>query len=193
MDDETKLVARAAQGGDRDAFNVLYERIAPALYAWARFKVPPTLRAVVSAEDLLQEVWFRSFRKLADYDAARSFRAWLFGFANRVLFEMLKSRALGEVSSGYADGGFDLGAVPADVTAISRRAARSEGARALLSCFEGLEAEEEQMLALRGLEGLPYEEVGRQLDVSAAVARKRWERLRKKLHEQGAPEDLLER
>ena len=44
-----------------------------------------------------------------------------------------------------------------------------------------LEPQDRELLLLRGLEGLPYEQAARQLGIAAPAARKRWERLRGRL------------
>src|SRR6185436_18112188 len=36
--------------------------LCPALYAWARLRLPASLRNLISAEDVVQEVWLRVVR-----------------------------------------------------------------------------------------------------------------------------------
>jgi len=81
--------------------------------------------------------------------------------------------------------------VPDDATLVSVRAERNEGTTAFLAIFPEADEEERKLIALRGIEGLPFEEVAQELGVTAAVVRKRWERLRKKLNDQEPPEGLL--
>ena len=187
----TRQLAIAAQTGDREPFNALYERVAPAVLSWAAVRIPQTLRARLGPEDLVQEVWFRAYKKLADYDGTRPFRAWIFGFANRVLLEVLRQRRPTVDVGHAADGGFDLQAVPEDATAITMRAARNERTGALIAYLHELDRDDRTLAALRGLEGLPFEDVARQLDITPAVARKRWERLRQRLQGVGIPDGLL--
>jgi RNA polymerase sigma-70 factor (ECF subfamily) len=191
--DETAVLARAFRAGDPGPFNALYERLGPALYAWADLRIPRNLRALVGPEDLVPEVWFRSIRRLETFDGDRgSFRAWIFGFANRVLYELLRVRGLNHAHP--CDGSkFHLESVPADGTAISKRVARGEGTQALLAAFGSLTQEECSLLALRGLEGLPYEEVGQVMGLAPEVVRKRWQRLRQRLQEREPPDALLEK
>lgn len=182
---ETELLALAVQTGDRDTFHRLYSRVAPAVLAWAELRIPAHLRSLVSPDDLVQEVWFRAHAKISDYDSKRSFRAWIFGFANRVLFEAFRQK-----STGGADD-LHFSAVPAEVTTVVRKAARNEGTTALLSVFGELDPDDKKLLALRGIEGLAFEKVAEEFGVTSAVVRKRWERLRKRLADEKPPEGLL--
>jgi len=186
---KTDKLAVSAQAGEPAPFDELYDRVAPAVNAWAALRIPENLTSLISPEDLVQEVWFRAHQKIDDFDPNRSFRGWIFGFANHVLHEFLRQRA--SSASGHDSGGFDFAEVPDDATLVSVRAERNEGTTAFLMIFPEADEEERTLIALRGIEGLPFEEVARELAVSAAVVRKRWERLRKKLSDQEPPEGLL--
>ena len=49
---ETQSLARAAKSGDVERFAELYERIAPALLAWASLRIRPDMRAFVDPQDV---------------------------------------------------------------------------------------------------------------------------------------------
>lgn len=181
----TGELARRAHAGEPGPFEELYARLAPALYAWASLRLPRTLRAFVSPEDIVQEVWCRTTERFATFDPARGeFRSWLFGFAYRVLREAMRS-ALRLQRASAPDGSrvFRLEELPDQITSLTRRVARAEDVRALLLRIDelALPPEERELLLLRGLEGLPHEEIAAQLGIQPAAARKRWERLRERL------------
>jgi len=70
-------LARRAAGGDRAAFGKLVRAYGPKLSALvAAYGVPSS-----EAEDVTQEGFIAAWRALADYDASRPFRAWLYQIA----------------------------------------------------------------------------------------------------------------
>ena len=188
----TDHLAKGAQGGDQARFCALYERVAPAIYGWARIRLPAGLRAVVGPEDIVQEVWLRAIGSLQEFDSERGpFRRWVFGIARNVwLRAMRSSRA--NAARGYRDGGYDLGAVPDSATAVSRRASRKEGVHELIAACGSLSPEDRELLLLRGLEGRTHDEVALELGVGVDAVRKRWQRLRKQLEGVTGLDELVE-
>jgi RNA polymerase sigma-70 factor (ECF subfamily) len=71
---ENELAARA-KSGDAGAFSELYERLSRKL---VRFLSHFTCN-VADAEDTAQDAWAVAWEKRAEYDAAFSFKTWLFG------------------------------------------------------------------------------------------------------------------
>lgn len=191
-DDGTEYWVDAARRGDDGSFAELYRRVAPAISAWAELRIPPTLRSGLGPEDIVQEVWVRALSRFDSYDASRGvFRQWVFGFAHNVLLNALKAQRHRRSAGSERTEGFDLQAFAAEVTTISRRIARDENLQAFVSCVREMPAEDRDLLALRGLEGLSHQEVAEELGISAAAARKRWERVRRSLDEIAAPAGIL--
>jgi len=83
--DETWQVLRA-QTGDREALNDLLAGIQHGLYRFILSVVSD--RAL--AEDVLQEVFLRIYRKLTWLDDPAAFRAWAYRIASREAFRLLK-------------------------------------------------------------------------------------------------------
>lgn len=180
---------RVVASGDLAHFNVLYERLAPSLYTWAELRIGPKLRTWLDPGDLVQEVWFRAVRSIADLDSETiSFRYWVFRIAKNALLEALrKSESPGP---GAWQGASDaLDQVPESVTGVSRRLARSEELERFRSWVEALEEPERELVIHIGLEGMGHAQVGVRLGLEHKTVTKRWERLRRRLGEQG---DLLE-
>ena len=88
-----RLVNRVQQG-EAGRFAELYDRVAPALYAWACHKIPASRRGRIEVDDVLQEVWCRAHRRFATFteDGGRSFRGWLFGIGKHVLLDAIRRR-----------------------------------------------------------------------------------------------------
>ncbi len=191
--DTTEELVRAAGRGEPSGFTGLYERTAPALYAWASARLTGPLRGKIEPEDVVQEVYTRAIDKFATYDTSREFRPWLFGIANRVLLELLRQsakRAQRELR-GAAGENDPMGELVDHATAISQRVARDEALRAFVLRMQSLGETERMVLVYRGLEGLLHARVATLAGISVANAEKTWQRLRKRFGDGSLPPDLL--
>ena len=79
-DSDSDALARAARGGDLDAFESLVRRYQRRVYALAY----QHLRDPDEAQDLAQEVFVRLYRNLHRYDPARPFQPWFWRLAGNV-------------------------------------------------------------------------------------------------------------
>lgn len=190
---DTDDLVRGARRSDATAFPMLYERLAPAIYAWACLRLRERLRHLVDPEDVMQEVWYRAYSRFHTYDPARPFRGWIFRIAELVVVEAfrgLRGRPLpGKTRPGAVPPPEELAA---DATSVSRRVASDERLGEVIARLGKLDGDERRLLLYRGLEGLPHEEVGRRLDVGTDTARKRWARLRERLVAEDVPALLLD-
>src|SRR5215212_5383013 len=84
--DERELVAAFLEGRE-PAFRALYDRHAPALYAFLQ-RLLGRLRS--EADDALQDVWLRAARDLRRFHGHSTFRTWLFGIAVNRCRELLR-------------------------------------------------------------------------------------------------------
>ncbi len=182
-------------GRTPDAFSVEFESLAPSLFAWAVLRLPAGARAQFEPEDLLQEVACRAYEQFERFDSAiASFRSWVFGIARNVLREALRflarqpaSRTGDRLETGW------IHQLADPATSISRRIARDETLRSVVTKLSALPEEDRRLLVYRGLEGLEHVEVGRLLGVSADAAEKRWQRLCARLEPLGLPHGLFAR
>ena len=179
---------------DAGAFNEHYAGMASALRAWAVLQCQAVLGRYVEADDLVQEVCFQAYRSYAKFDEARgSFRRWVFGVASHVAADMLRQAARARARGFGPDLlGSQAGGVPEDATTLSRRVARDEGLLRFLRRVQDLDDDDRKLLLWRGLEGLQLAEVARLIDCSEETAKKRWQRLRARLQQLPAANDLLE-
>jgi RNA polymerase sigma-70 factor (ECF subfamily) len=82
------LVARA-QKGDADAFGCLYRRYVEAIYRYLSVR----LRDVQEAEDLTEDVFFRSFQSLSGYrERGWPFSAFLYRVAKNMLIDYYRQK-----------------------------------------------------------------------------------------------------
>ncbi len=191
--DETQDLARAARGGDARRFAELYERVAPALYTWASLRVRPAMRGAIDPEDVVQEVWCRAWKGFDGFDAGTTpFRSWVFRIAKNVMLEgFRKLQRSGAQAAGPSTRLFQMHNLPDSATAISRKVARHEGIQVLLAWAQSLPDEEKQLFVHCGLEGLSYAEVGERMQLQRDTVAKRWQTLRARVVQFGAPKDLV--
>lgn len=188
----TRALAKRARDGDAESFRVLYERLAPALHVWGELRIRDDLRAQIDPQDLVQEVWCRAWRSLPDFQPdAAPFRYWVFRIAKNVLLEAMRRKRSSAAGSGSTTRLLALHEVPADATAVSQRIARDEGCRRLHEWVASLDSDDRELVVRCGLEGESHADVSRKLDLARETLSKRWQRLRKRLQEQGFPRELL--
>src|SRR6266403_1210674 len=83
------LVAIArARTGDADAWGVLYQEYAAAIFRFCRRALPTR----EDAEDATMDVFMKLKDKLVQYDQSRSFTAWLYKVAANHCWDVLRRR-----------------------------------------------------------------------------------------------------
>jgi RNA polymerase sigma-70 factor (ECF subfamily) len=185
------LVARLRSGGDGE-FRELYERIAPSLWAWTRVRVGSGRRSALEPEDLLQEVWLRAIEALPRFDPeGPSFRAWIFGIAKNVAFEIRRRRTANSMAFASESNSAVLQSWPDVVTSIRSRLSKDESVQLLLDHLATLEPVDRKLLIHCGFEDVPCNQAAVRLGLSPEAATKRWQRLRGRLRE-GPLAELLE-
>lgn len=170
-------------------FADLYRPIAPALYAWAVLRCRG-LEVVLDPDDLVQDSCLDAFRAFDRFDATKgSFRNWLFGVATRVASAALRRGARRHEAVQMTHLETDPIAV---ATTISRRVRRDESIERFLVSARELDDDDRDLLLHRGLEGAPHEAVAALLGISTEAVTKRWHRLRTRIREWPAAQELIE-
>lgn len=192
-DPDTERLARAGRGGDPAGFAAAWRRVAPAVFAWSSMHLRGPLRQRVDPEDLLQEIACRAWSAFDTWDGELGvFRGWVFGIANNILREVLRSLAAEREAQG--DRRLDTerwAELPGSATSVSRAVVRDEGLRDLVRRTSELPDDERRLLILRGLEGLSHQEVSEILSISSDAVAKRWQRLCERLRDHPRWNDLL--
>src|SRR5207244_12830308 len=85
----TEAIARA-RAGDAEAWGELYRDYAPAIFRFCRRALPTR----EDAEDATMEIFMKLKGKLVQYDATRSFTAWLYKVAANHCWDMLRRRKI---------------------------------------------------------------------------------------------------
>ena len=153
---ERVLVLRC-QAGDEAAFTELVERYQPRL----RYYLRKMLRDLQDAEDALQDVWFAAFRGLLRLADAGALRAWLYRIARDQALRQLRKRRppyqlLEEVDP------IDERTEEAHFTA--------EDVERIHAALDELADEHREVLVLRYVEAMTYEEIARVIGFDAIPA-----------------------
>lgn len=151
-----------AQRGDRDAFDDLVRAHHALVFAYAR----RVLGDEDAAVDVTQDTFVRAWRYRASCDPPRV-RAWLLGIAANRARDALRAR--GARPAALDDPGALPAAGEAGLALLARGALRDEVARAV----EALPVDQREVVALRYLADLSYEEVAEALGLSVGAARMR--------------------
>src|SRR5216683_5773274 len=83
----TEAITRA-RTGDAEAWGQLYRDYAPAIFRFCRRAMPTR----EDAEDATMEVFMKVRDKLGQFDASRSFSAWLYRVAANHCWDLLRRR-----------------------------------------------------------------------------------------------------
>ena len=90
MDREIQALVGQAQGGDREAFGELYERLSPKVYSYLYYHLNGRAQL---AEDLAEEVFVKVLEKLGRYqDRGLPFSAWVFRIAHNHLIDHVRAQ-----------------------------------------------------------------------------------------------------
>ena len=191
---ETQNWLRRAQEGGVTEFGVLYDHVAPSIYAWATLRLARDRRSEIDAQDVVQEVWLRAWDSIERIDAETTpFRKWIFRVAKLVLLELLRDgRRRRQVNLGSETKRAVFEQVMDPATAISARIERDDTLARFLESVAGLPEIDRKLVSYCGLEGLGYEVAAQRLDSTAGAVARRWQRLRKRLAEGGIPRDLFD-
>ena len=144
--------------GDATSFRLLYEHFHRDLYRFALHVV----KSGALAEDVVHDVFVRIWEKRDQLDPARSFKSYLFTICRNRILNLLERAAyetqiLDEISRGYA-------AILADDSEGNNFVVERE--QLLRDAIDKLPPQRRQIFELAKLNGLSYEEIARQLQIS---------------------------
>jgi RNA polymerase sigma-70 factor (ECF subfamily) len=160
--DRESLWVLRAQSGDREAFDSLLKNIQGPLYRY----ILSLVREPSTAEDILQEVFLRIYRKLRWLREPWAFRSWAYRIATREAFRHLKrERALAEHMA-------DEDALKT-VAAESPARAEPELAERLPQMIEKLSPASRAVIVLYYMHEMSLEETAAVLDIPLGTVKSR--------------------
>jgi len=174
--DDTEFIEQARQG-DRAAFGELVKRYQRRAYAVAYSLVGNRDDAM----EIAQDSFVKAYRAMGRFDAGLPFYPWLYRIIRNTSLNYLKKRVRRGESS--LDGMMETGTDFATADRGPSDSAGAEELRAQLSrCMQTLSDAHREILSLRHVEELSYEEIARVLDVPKGTVMSRLHAARRALH-----------
>lgn len=157
-----------ARRGDRDAFRVLVERHATAVFRLAYNMTGNQ----TDAEDMVQETFLRAWREIRRFDGRASFGTWLHRICANRTVDFLRSRNRWQPAIAGPDLEHDpFRNMPSELPSPERSARSAQASAMLEPALAALSEIERTAFVLRHYEGLPIDEVARALGVQPGAAR----------------------
>lgn len=169
--DEKELVERCRNGED-EAWRDLVDRFGQKVYSIAYHF---TLKRE-EAEELSQEVFLKVFENLQRYDGSYPLTAWLVSLARNLCIDRYRRRKR-EKSFRFVSDDAVLPLLKSDDDP-SAEALRKERTKMLFSALAEIPEDLAEILVLRDLDGLAYDEIGRALQLPDGTVKSRLFRAR---------------
>lgn len=174
--EEESRIIRAVLDGDINQFERLILADEKQIYTLCL----RTLGDQQDAMDASQEAFFRAYRSLASFRGESKFSVWLYRLASNVCLDMLRKRSRGQTISltEEEDAVLDIPDVSfSPQTELEKKELRE----AVQLGLKKLDPEFREVLLLRELGGLSYEEIARATGLEPGTVKSRIFRARKKL------------
>jgi RNA polymerase sigma-70 factor (ECF subfamily) len=180
-DHEIMARLKAAPSGELvGGFDVLVGRYKNAIVSYL-FRLVGDFR---TAEDLAQETFLRVFKKIQDYDTQARFSTWLYTIASNLAKDEFKRRSRHPARSLDWKGGSDttreipqLQASPLD-SVPDALLLQDEVRQNVNRALDRLEANDREILVLKDVQGLSYDEIAEVLDLPMGTVKSRLSRAR---------------
>ena len=169
-----KILIKAAQNGDSEAFNVLYERhkskIEGALI---------TMRLVAGAtmDDVLQETFISAWDKIGSFAYKSTFSVWLYSIARNKALTARQKSAKAPVSLNTGKARTRARRLP-DPSEFTREASRVETAEIVQAAIKSLRPLLREVVRMHHLQGHKYIEISKALKVPIGTIKGRLNRAR---------------
>jgi RNA polymerase sigma-70 factor (ECF subfamily) len=179
--DEKQLV-RLAQDGSQEAFAELVAKYQSKVFSMAM----SFIRNREAADDAAQEVFLKAYLALPRFHMKSEFGTWLYRIAVNHVKDVLRKR--GRAREVSLEDVREL-PMPGENAVEKAEAEReTEARRSLVQRFvQALPEKYRDILTLRDIQGLPYEEIAQVLHLSPGTVDSRLHRARKMLKDRLAP------
>lgn len=177
---DVHLVA-AIRRGDDTAFEQLYRRYHQRITAY----VTRMVGCREHAEEIAQEAFISALRRLRETEQAIAFKAWIYGIARNGAIDHLRARSRRGTQVDFDHVERFLEPSPAHASPAPHAALESKQAITdLQGAFGGLSDAHHQILVMRELEGLSYDQLGERMGMSRSQVESTLFRARRRLEEE---------
>lgn len=178
--EEEAAIVRKVLAGDANAFERLVLEYEKNVYSIAKRMVGNS----EDASDMTQEAFIRAYNSLSSFRGDSKFSAWLYRIVSNVCLDFLRSRnrrPTVSLSMEDEDGDETQLDIADDSQSPEQLLDRTLTRESVRRGLDTLSADYRQILLLREIQGLSYEEISAALDLEVGTVKSRIFRARKKL------------
>ncbi|MFT4901653.1 MAG: RNA polymerase sigma-70 factor (ECF subfamily) [Lentimonas sp.] len=181
------LLIERIKNGDTEAYNAMVARYWDRIFA----RTFHLLKNKQDAEEVTQDAFIRAHRGLDKFRGDASFSTWLYQIATNLAhnrywywFRRKRSYSVSIDQPLCEDGDMTLEAVmPSEGESPAEAAVTREFVDRVAECMEGLNAKHKEVLILRNVKNLSYEEIAASLEISVGTVKSRIARGRESLRD----------
>lgn len=171
-------VVDECQKGNDEAFEILYRRYKGKVYAIA-YSITKNRE---EALDIVQEAFTKVFKHLEKFKGDSSFYTWLYRITMNLCIDLTRRSARGQ-SMQYIDGQRDIKDDRFPMDNPSENLIRKEMMDRLMATIEQLPHYHRQVIMMREIGGMSYEEIAKATKVSKGTIMSRLFHARRKIRE----------
>jgi len=185
----TSFHVRKARAGDDESLAWVVQRFTPLLIAQADYHLGSKLRSVCDPEDLVNDTWMVALPRLSELPHRDGrFTPVMLKFLTTTLVYHVRNLVKKELRRGPrsapgAGEGDALDALPLERTGVVTEATRREARGRVVACIQELDAEDREIVVLRGIEQQPNHVVALLLEMNPRTVASRYHRALVKLRE----------
>ena len=178
---EERAVIERVLSGDAEAFEPLVREHQTNVYRLAL----RLLGNEADAADAAQDAFVKAYTSLGSFRGESRFGVWLYRLTNNVCIDYLRRRRESVPLQTESDDGDETELpLPDERYSPEKLAERAEDVRAVRAAMAALPPDCREILTLREIGGLSYEELAQALQLELGTVRSRLNRARKKLCEE---------
>ena len=182
-----ELLIERIKNGDASAYNDMVARYWDRIFA----RVHQLLKNKQDAEEVTQDAFIRAHRGLDNFRGDASFSTWLYQIATNLAhnrywywFRRKRDYSVSLDQPLTEDGSLTLeNVMPCEGESPAEAAVTQEFVDRVSECMQGLGGKHKEVLILRNVKNLTYEEIALQLDISVGTVKSRIARARESLRD----------
>lgn len=181
------LLIDRVKAGDMSAYNEMVTRYYDRIFA----RVSQLLKNKQDAEEVTQDAFIRAHRGLENFRGDASFSTWLYQIATNLAhnrywywFRRKRDQSISLDQPLTDDGSMTLeNVMPSGGESPADAAVTQEFVDRVSECMQGLNEKHKEVLILRNVKNLSYDEIAGQLDISVGTVKSRIARARESLRD----------